>query len=235
VTRSVSSLRDSTDRYVFVSSVSVYADQKVPPVEGAALLGDDSYGGRKAACEQVVLDGFGDRALIARPGLITGPYDPTERVAYWPRRFTRGGRVLAPGDPAAPVQFIDVRDLGQWLVSAPVTGVFNTVGRPTPMAQVLQACRQAAGVPSELVWVPSATLLAAGVDPWMGIPLWIADPEWTAANEVDGARAWAAGLENRPIAETVADLLAWDVARGGPPTGTDPLSPDDEARLLAAA
>ncbi len=233
VARSVDALRDAVDRYIFVSSVSVYADQTVPPVEGAGLLADDSYGGRKAACERVVLDAFGDRALIGRPGMITGPNDPTERLAYWPRRFARGGRVLAPGDPAAPVQFIDVRDLARWLLGARVSGVYNTVGPQVPMAEVLEACRSAAGVPAELVWVPSETLLAAGVDPWMGVPLWIADPEWTAANEVDGARAWAAGLVNRPVAETVADVYAWDLARGGPAEGTDPLPPDEEAKLLA--
>jgi 2'-hydroxyisoflavone reductase len=251
---SAEALRDSVGRYVFVSSASVYADQSVPPVEGAALLGDDSYGGRKAACERVVVEVFGERALIARPGLITGPYDPTERVAYWPRRFARGGRVLAPGDPGAPAQFIDVRDLGRWLVGATATGVFNAVGPTVPMAELLEACRAAAGGlleaggaadgglleaggaadggPAELVWVPSEVLLAAGADPWMGVPLWIADPEWAAANRVDGTRAWQAGLVNRPVAATVADLYAWDLGRGGP--SAEPLSPDEEERLLRA-
>jgi 2'-hydroxyisoflavone reductase len=219
-------------RYVFVSSVSVYADQSVPPVEGAATLDDDSYGGRKAACEWVVRQTHGDNALIARPGLIVGPHDPTERFGYWPRRLARGGRVLAPGDPADPVQFVDVRDLARWLVGTTAAGVFNVVAPPLPMADLLAACRTA--TPAELVWVSSQRLLAAGVDPWMGVPLWIGDPAWAAANLVDASRARAAGLTVRPLAETVADTRAWDVARGGPAPGTDPFPPEREKHLLAA-
>jgi 2'-hydroxyisoflavone reductase len=218
-------------RYVYVSSVSVYADQRVPAVEDAPTLGDDSYGGRKAACERVVRRLHGDGALIARPGLIVGPHDPTERFAYWPRRLARGGRVLAPGSPGDPVQFIDVRDLARFLVGTSAGGTFNVVGPPLPIADLLAACRTSA--PAELVWVPSERLLAAGVDPWMGVPLWIGDPDWAAANLVDASRARAAGLVTRPVAETVADTRAWDVARGGAAPGTDPFPPEAEQRLLA--
>ncbi|MEV4351957.1 NAD-dependent epimerase/dehydratase family protein [Actinoplanes sp. NPDC049596] len=234
VAKSVAALEGGAGRYVFISSASVYADQSVPPVEGAATLVDDSYGGLKAACERVVLDGFGDRALVVRPGLIVGPHDPTERFPYWPRRLARGGRVLAPGRPADPMQVIDARDLARWLVTTEASGIFNAVGETLPMATLLEACRHVAGVPAELVWVPTPVLLAAGLDPWMGVPLWIADPEWSAANLVDGARARAAGLNHRPLTETVADTLAWDRARGGPAAGTEPLPPEREAALLAA-
>jgi len=235
VARSAHALTDAVDRYVFVSSVSVYADQTTPPVEGATLLDDDSYGGRKATCERVVLGHYGDRALIARPGLIVGPHDPTERFAYWPRRFTRGGPVLAPGDPADPAQLIDVRDLAAWLVGAAATGVYNVVGRPLPMGELLDACRTFASSRAQLVWRSTTDLLAAGVDPWMGVPLWIGDPAWCAANLVDGQRARAHGLTTRPLAQTVSDVAAWDLARGGPPGGREPLPPADEERLLLAA
>ncbi|WP_250007440.1 NAD-dependent epimerase/dehydratase family protein [Actinoplanes sp. M2I2] len=228
VGRSVDALRDSVGRYVFVSSVSVYADQSVPADEGSAVLDDDSYGGRKARCESVVQEGLGERALIARPGLIVGPHDPTERFPHWPRRLARGGRVLAPGAPDDPAQLIDVRDLGAWLLSEN-TGVFNVVGRPLPMRELLDACRTTA--PAELVWVPGAKLIAAGVDPWMGVPLWIGDPQWAAANLVDGERARAHGLTTRPVHETAADVLAWDVARGGP--ADDPFPPEAEAELFS--
>ena len=226
VSLSVSALRDSVDRYVFVSSVSVYADQSTPAVEGAAVLTDDSYGGRKAACEQVVLSVFGPRAVIARPGLIVGPHDPTERFPYWPRRLARGGRVLAPGAPDDPVQFIDVRDLARFLVSPTPAGVFNIVAAPMPFGDLLSAIDASA----DLVWVSTPDLRAAKVDPWMGVPLWIGDPEWAAANLVDNSRAVAAGLTTRPPAETAADVLAWDTARGGP--SAEPFTADQEQALL---
>lgn len=232
VALSTGALQDAVGRYVFISSVSVYADQSVPPVEGAEVLDDDSYGGRKAACERVVLDRYADRALIARPGLIVGPHDPTERFPYWPRRFRREGPVLAPGDPSDPVQFIDVRDLAGFLVGATAPGVYNVVAPPLPMADLLAACRAATGSDQEIVWIPTADLLAAGVDPWMGVPLWIGDPTWRAANLVDASRARAAGLTTRPLPQTVTDVLAWDTARGGP--SSEPLSPAEERRLLVS-
>jgi 2'-hydroxyisoflavone reductase len=119
VWRSVETLRESVRRYVFVSSISVYADQSTPPVEGAAVAeledpedaSEESYGARKAASEKVVEAAFGDRATVVRPGLIVGPHDSTDRFSYWPKRIAKGGRVLAPGSPSDPLQFIDVRDL----------------------------------------------------------------------------------------------------------------------------
>lgn len=227
---SVAALRDAVDRYVFVSTVSVYADQSVPPVEGALVLGDDSYGGRKATCERIVLSAFGSRALAARPGLIVGPHDPTERFSYWSRRLARGGTVLAPGSPDDPVQFVDVRDLGRFLVAPEPSGVYNVVGTPLPFGELLSVCREVTGSTASLVWVPTADLRAAGIED-MGVPLWIGDPAWQAANLVDGSRARAAGFTTRPVAETVADVLAWDIARGGP--AEEPFSPADEQQLLA--
>jgi 2'-hydroxyisoflavone reductase len=229
VSLSVAALRGAVDRYVFVSSVSVYADQSVPVDETADLLGDDSYGGRKAACEQVVLSAFGPQALIARPGLIVGPHDPTERFPYWPRRLARGGRVLAPGAPADPMQYIDVRDLARFLVEPSRSGVYNVVGRPLPFAEFLSTMDSAA---ADLVWVSTPDLLAAGLDPWMGVPLWIGDPDAAAANLVDGSRAAAAGLTTRPLAETAADVRAWDLARGGP--AAEPFTAEEELALLAS-
>ncbi|GAB2619088.1 hypothetical protein Aab01nite_33020 [Paractinoplanes abujensis] len=228
VGKSVAALDGRVARYVFVSSVSVYADQSVPADESSAVLDDESYGGRKARCERVVLDAFGERALLARPGLIVGPHDPTERFSHWPRRLARGGRVLVPGAPEDPMQLIDVRDLGSWLVSTDAAGFCNVVGQPVTMRELIEACPVT--VPAELVWVPSAVLLELGVDPWMGVPMWIGDPEAAAANLVDGQRARAHGLTTRPLRETAVDVLAWDVARGGPVD--DPFPAEAEEALL---
>jgi 2'-hydroxyisoflavone reductase len=134
--------------------------------------------------------------------------------------------VLAPGAPDDPMQFIDVRDLARFLLSHSPSGVFNIVTTPTPFADLLSAMDASA----DLAWISTPDLLAAKVDPWMGVPLWIGDPEWAAANLVDNSRAVAAGLTTRPPAETAADVLAWDIARGGP--SAEPFTPDQEQALL---
>jgi 2'-hydroxyisoflavone reductase len=237
-------LADRAGRYVLVSTVSVYASQGTTqaqledaPVgqlrEGMAF--PESYGPNKALCEQVVRDVYGDRALVGRPGLIVGPLDPTDRFAYWPRRIARGGRVLAPGDPADRVQFIDVRDLAAWFADAchaGTGGVYNLTGTPLPFGRMLDLCKAAVHSDAELRWIPSERLAAAGVDPGMGIPLWIAEPGCEAINDVDSSRAVAAGLACRPVTDTIRDTLAWDAARGGPAPGAEGMPAAEEARLL---
>jgi 2'-hydroxyisoflavone reductase len=237
--RSAETLSQSVDRYVFVSTVSVYAshDTVAAQLEDAPVLevSDSSdpgeiYGANKAAGERAVQARLGDRATIARPGLIVGQYDPTDRFAYWPRRMAIGGRVLAPGAPHDHVQFIDVCDLGDWLVHAAVDdigGAFNLVGLPLPFGELIEACRLP-GVPSEVVWVDSETLIEQGVEQWMGLPLWIAEPGLEAANDVDGSRAVATGLHFRPFAETVADAR-----EHGRQAGDRTLTLEQEAGLLA--
>ncbi|MGH3269086.1 MAG: NAD-dependent epimerase/dehydratase family protein, partial [Trebonia sp.] len=152
VRRSAEALAGRTGRYVFVSTVSVYADQNTTAAQledapvarlrpGATSL-EETYGPNKALCEQAVRDVYGDRALIGRPGLITGPHDPTDRVPYWPRRIARGGRVLAPGDPAGLVQFIDVRDLAAFLADAchaGTAGVFQPDWNPGPVRDIYRS------------------------------------------------------------------------------------------------
>ena len=214
----VQQLESQVERYVFVSSVSVYADQSVPQFEDSRLevladpedVSPESYGARKAACEAVVRSALGERATIVRPGLIVGPHDATDRFSYWPKRIAEGGRVLAPGSPDDPVQFIDVRDLGEFIVHLAETGlggVFNATGSTMPLSVLLDACRSVTGSDAELLWVPTAELLAAGLAPWMGVPMWIAAPGWDAANRVPIDRALEAGLEFRPLEETIG--VAW--------------------------
>ncbi len=241
---SAEAFRDRTGRYVFVSTVSVYASQATTEAqfEDAPLaeLNPDStdfaenYGANKALCEAVVREVYGARALIGRPGLISGPHDPTDRFPYWPRRIARGGRVLAPGDPTDLTQVIDARDLAAFLLDGihrDRSGVFNLTGNPRPFGILLDLCRTATYSDAELVWIDTERLVAAGVDPGMGIPLWIGEPGYEAFNDVDSSRAAAAGLVCRPITETIRDTLAWDVGRGGP--DREGLHPAEEARLLA--
>ena len=236
-----------TGRYVFVSTVSVYASQhsREAQLEDAPLAQltegmtfPENYGPNKALAEQVVQDTYGERALIARPGLIVGPNDPTDRFAYWPRRIARAGqgdRVLAPGDPADLTQFIDVRDLAAWLADSchhGLGGVFNLTGTPVPFGILLDLCKTAAYSGAELTWIPSDRLVTAGVDPGMGVPLWVAEEGYEAFNDVSNERALAAGLTLRPVIDTIRDTLAWDLARGGPGEGAEGLSGAEEERLL---
>ena len=241
---SAEAFRDRTGRYVFVSTVSVYADQSTTEAQLedaplAQLKPDttdfaENYGANKALCEAVVREVYGNRALIGRPGLISGPHDPTDRFPYWPRRIARGGRVLAPGDPTDLTQVIDVRDLAGFLLDGihrDRGGVFNLTGNPRPFGILLDLCRTATYSDADLVWIDTERLVAAGVNPDEGIPLWIAEPGYEAFNDVDSSRAVGVGLACRAITETIRDTLAWDVGRGGPEQ--EGFDPAEEARLLA--
>ena len=243
---SVDALRNNVERYVYVSSISVYADMSVPPVEGGAVadLADpdseslEDYGALKAVCEEVVRAAFGERALVVRPGLIVGPHDPTDRFTYWPRRVAAGGRVLAPAPPDAPVQFIDARDLGAWIVRATersLRGTYNATGETTSFEHVLDACKRVSGGDAEIVWVPSERLVEAGVGEWMELPLWIAAPEFAAMQQADVTKALADGLTFRPLEETIRDTLAWDSERDEQGAEGVGLSRERERELLAGA
>ncbi|MGH3078953.1 MAG: NAD-dependent epimerase/dehydratase family protein [Gaiellaceae bacterium] len=228
--------------YCFVSSISVYADFSVPVDESSpvASLGDlprgevtnESYGPLKALCEEVVVESFEGRALVVRPGLIVGPHDPTGRFTYWPHRFARGGEVLAPAPPERPTQFVDVRDLGAWMVELcerEVGGTFNATNEGVPWGELLEACRATAGVDVRVTWVPDEFLLAHEVGEWMELPLWIADPALAFADRVDVTRGLDAGLRFRPVADIVRGAL--EQAETTAATG---LTSEREAALLAA-
>jgi 2'-hydroxyisoflavone reductase len=221
VRRSTDALRDLVARYVYVSSLSVYADLSEPPHEDASLheLGPtdedaqsaEAYGARKAACEDIARQAFGDRAFVVRPGLIVGPHDPSGRFTYWPHRVARGGDVLAPGSPDDLVQFIDVRDLADWIVTATDdgrSGTFNATGEPMPLGDLLEECRAVTGSDASLAWVPSERLLAEEVGPWMELPLWLPLPEYAGMQRAPIERARAAGLTFRPLVETIEATLA---------------------------
>ena len=183
--RASAELLHDTALYLFVSSVSVYADFSTGPHEESACadLGEASadelaedfsnYGALKALCERAVCDVFRERSLIVRPGLIVGPHDPTGRFTYWAHRLERGGEILAPGPPEHPAQFIDVRDLAEWLVlcvERRVTGVFNATNEGVPWSDLLAG--------ADVTWVSSEHLAEHGVGEWMELPLWIGDPAW---------------------------------------------------------
>lgn len=248
VRRAVDALAPRAAYWVFVSTVSVYAD----PVAGgdetqpthAPLPADTmselaDYGAAKVACERLVLDTLGDRAHIARAGLIGGPGDRSGRSVYWPWRFAHpadpDGRVLVPA-ASPPVQVIDVRDLATWLVDAAETrvdGVANLAGATHTLTEHLAVARQVAGGAAVPVPADDAWLTARDVAYWAGprsLPLWL-PPEAAGMGATSTARAEALGLRRRPLDETLADALSWREAHPDVELGAG-LTDADERALL---
>jgi len=242
VRASAQALAGRVPHCVFVSSLSVYADGLGPGQDESApvaALADPAtedvmahYGALKAACEREVAAAFGEvRAALVRPGLIVGPHDPTDRFSYWVARFVapallndRGDAAVVPAPPTRPVQFIDARDLAAFLVDlaeGQVAGVFNAcseAGQWTMgdlIATLVDSAGRRHGRPPLPVWIDEAALLAAGVEPWTGLPLWVPsnDPAMSGFLEFDCQRAHAAGLAERPLAETVDDTAQWLATR----------------------
>jgi 2'-hydroxyisoflavone reductase len=242
-------LRDRVGTYIFVSSASVYADKSRSGItEDAALARLDDpasedveahYDGLKALCEQAVREVMGDRAAIVRPGLIVGPHDPTNRFTYWVTRMATGGDVLAPEPRDQPVQVIDARDLAAWVIELAgrgAAGTWNAVGDVSAMDDVLATIAGVTGGAANLQWMPEERLLAAGVEPWTDIPLWLApgaDPGYRGFLALSNARAKADGLTLRPLPATVKDTLEWARTLAAP-LGSAGLDPAVEQRLLAA-
>jgi 2'-hydroxyisoflavone reductase len=233
VTRSAEALRESVGRYLFVSSLSVYADFSEGPSEDSPrLAGDSDYGPQKARCEDVVTDVYGDRAVIVRPGLIVGPHDPTGRFTYWPHRVARGGEFIVPGPPESEVQFADARDLGAWLVELlerGESGAFNATRTRISWGELVESCLRVTGSGAEPVWIDGDWLAKQEVGEWMELPLWLHDPEWVGMNRTDVSRAIAAGLTFRPLDETVRGTL--ELAETSEAAG---LKPERERELIDA-
>ncbi len=229
-------LADRAARYVYVSSGSVYeparevgADESWPTTDASADATEGDYGACKRGAELAIAGAFGERALLARAGLILGPHEDVGRLPWWLGRMARGDEVLAPGPLDRPLQLIDARDLARFVLDAAqdgLAGPCNVVSRRghATMGSLLQACRESAGAPgTRLTWLTPEEVAAAGIEPWTELPIWLAPgSEWEAMHGAGVERAHAAGLRCRPVAETVADTWAWMRSLDGPP----PLRPD---------
>ena len=256
VAAAAAALGPRSERYVFISSASVYADLSTTPVTEDAPThpplaeGDPStqdYGPLKVGCEQEVERALPGRALILRAGLLVGPHDPTGRFTYWVQRIAKGGEVLAPRVPDAPVQVLDARDLGEWVVALVESGAVGVSNAPGPLgehtwADLLATCAEVAGSDAEITWVDERWLLDRGVKPWLELPLWLPDElQLGGMMALDDRRARSLGLRWRSLRDTVADTLAW-VADAGDPAAVDygtrisgaGLDPARERELLAA-
>lgn len=248
-------LLGAVPHYAYISSGSVYAPPVPAGVGEEALTvpadpdaDDGDYPGNKAGGERAAVKVFGDRALLARAGLILGPGEDIGRLPWWLRRIARGGAVLAAGPRDLPVQYIDVRDLAGWVLDRGVAGdggAYNVVSRSghTTMGELLDAAVAVTGAAATLRWTDPAVILAAGVEPWNDLPIWIPsghEYRWLQERGVD--RAYAAGLVCRPVTETVADTWRWlrevgqvPARAGRPARAPVGLAPEREAALLARA
>ncbi len=224
-------LKGNVGQYLFISTISVYADGSKPgiaeddalaPYKGKDAMAETRetlmadiehlYGPLKALSEAEVRKHYGDRSTIVRPGYIVGPRDETDRFTYWPHRVAQGGEMLVPGDGKDPVQYIDGRDLGEWMIrlaEAGTTGVFNAVGPQslTTMDELLQGCQAVVGGDAKYTHVTPEFVEAQKLE----LPIWVPRQEgpYAGYGQVSNARALAAGLTYRPLSNTVADLMTW--------------------------
>jgi len=241
------------DHYIFISSISAYADFGKPLDEDAPLgeledenieeVTNETYGPLKALCEKRAAEEFGaDRLAVLRPTYICGPGDRTDRYTYWPIRTARGGEMLWPGTPDDVIQIIDVRDLANFVVDAGekrITGAYNTVIPPGSftMGELLEDSLAVTAADTTPVWVDYKFLEAEGATEGGQLPIWVPptpDLAWVA--RASGERAFAAGLKVRPTRETARDTLRWwrtlpDERRADLRAG---LEAAEEARIIAA-
>jgi 2'-hydroxyisoflavone reductase len=250
-------LKGNVDRYVFISTISVYADTSKGVDETAPLAkydggdpfketleamrasGFKTYGPLKALSEQETEKWFPGKASIIRPGLIVGPRDETDRFTYWPVRIDRGGDVLAPGMPNDPVQFIDARDLTEWtirMVENRETGTYNATGpaKPLGIGGMLDGIKRALNANAKFTWAPADFLKQQKVEAWSDMPVWTGEESGMARTSI--SRALTKGLTFRPLADTARDTLAWFQSQPQDRQSKMKagLSPEREAEVLAA-
>ncbi|CAM3060158.1 SDR family oxidoreductase [Paenibacillus sediminis] len=231
-------LSGASQHYTFISSVSVYADlskigidenHPVIPMSKekaeeitkgtAGPIYNEYYGPLKYLCEQAAEEVMPNKTLSIRAGLIVGPNDYSDRFSYWVQRVAKGGEVLTPGNPNKQIQFIDVRDLSEWLIRMienKKTGVFNATGpdNELTMGDLLETCKSALQSDARLTWVSEDFLTGHEVAFWSEMPLWIPDhlnePGFLSVNI---QKAIDNGLTFRPLSHTIRDTLDWELSR----------------------
>jgi 2'-hydroxyisoflavone reductase len=257
----LNTLSPDIGRYALVSSISVYLDfsradmdetapatrateeqlafanHLTPEQRGNAESYDEAYGPLKREAELVALDKLAHRALILRAGLLVGAGDYTDRLTYWMRRIVEGGTVAAPGNPDRMVQLIDFRDAAAFIIAAAsrgIGGIFNLTGKPLTFGSLLQTCKEVAGSSAKLEWIADDKIIAAGIEPWTQMPLWLpaTDKHFAHFLNVNVAKAFDHGLATRSLEQTLSNILAWDGTRRSDPLKAG-LPPQLETRLLS--
>jgi len=258
VEESATLLADAVRQYVLISSISAYKDFSKPGMDETAPVATvepeiieqvkhhrealQHYGAFKALCEQTAEKCMPGRVTNIRPGLISGPGDPSDRFTYWPVRVSRGGEVLAPGSGDDVIEFIDVRDLGEWIIHCiekKIVGIYNATGPQTPMKirELLSACKTVSKSDARFTWVDAEFLEEHGVEGWTHMPVWVHPVgEYRGFSEVSVAKAQANGLKYRPVTVTIKDTLDWfaeqpEERRSSLRAG---INPEREKEVLAA-
>jgi 2'-hydroxyisoflavone reductase len=243
-------LKGRVGQYLFVSTISVFSDNSKPVDENGPLntpsdidaeYNAQAYGSNKVRSEMEAKAQFGDNVTIVRPGLIVGPGDLSDRFSYWPVRIDKGGEILAPGMPDDPVQYVDAKDLSEWIVrlgEARTMGTFNATGpkTPTTIAEMLYGIKAVTTSDAKFTWVPAEFLAEKQVRAWSDMPVWVPGTGRTAGfARVNCSKAYAAGLTFRPLADTAKDTLIW--YRGRPAAEQEKaragLAPEKEKTVLA--
>ncbi len=244
VRASLTALDDSA-HYTFISSISVYRDFATPGQDESAPLGEladegsedyrgPNYGPLKVRCEEAVRARKPQSHLNIRAGLIIGPHDPTERYTYWLRRVARGGEVLAPVGPDFPFQAIHARDIADWsltMAQRGQSGTFNTTSSIHSLGELLETAKQVSGSDARFTYVSEEFLQEKEVQPWQELPLWV-PVAMSGLMQTSVAAAKAAGLRERPLAQSIRETLSW-AANTAPVTEGVGLQPEREAALLA--
>ncbi|HMS34754.1 MAG TPA: NAD-dependent epimerase/dehydratase family protein [Ignavibacteria bacterium] len=228
VRKSAELLKDNTDNYTFISSISAYSDfSKHGQDESGETckIADgnieemtmENYGAMKVLCENVVSEVFGDRALNIRPGLIVGENDWSDRFTYWIHRIDQGGKVLAPDGKKDRVQFIDVKDLSEWTIKmaeGKKSGLYNATGPDYKLTfeEFINTCQKVTGGKAEIIWAKEKFLLDENITPWMELPMWVTEAD-QGINNMDISKAIKDGLTFRPLEETLMDTLKFDKSR----------------------
>lgn len=241
-------LSANVGRYLFVSTISVYKDftisginedypLSVMPEKSGRDITRETYGPMKVLCEKEVAEIYPNRHLIIRPGLIAGPYDPTDRLTYWVHRILEGGQVLVPAPPERPMQFIDARDLAEWILDMAekdTAGIYHATGpaQALTMKDFLVECKRLSSQETENVWVEEKYLQESGIEPWQELPLWHPAEEFKHLMQIDISRALSQGLKYRPLVQTLRDTIAWASMRPLDYQWQAGLSSDKEARIL---
>jgi len=244
-------LADAVDQYTFISSISVYSDFSQMGINEYSPLGTmedetvetidaETYGPLKVLCEKTIDEVMNGRSLHIRAGLIVGPNDQSDRFSYWPYRVAQGGEMLAPDNPNSLVQFVDVRDLAAWTITATeqrITGAFNVTGpaEPLTMLTLLETCKETNGGDATVTWVHEKVILANEIAPWTELPLWVgSDESFAGFDTVNCQKAITQGLTFRPLTETVRDTLTYLNARPADYEWKNGLAAEKETTVLKA-